>query len=209
MTGTGTANSSRRKRASLIALTLLGALTLTAQAKIYYYYDPINDSYTFTNMCGDLRLCKPLFEEKGRVTHTKGFAYKPGMDTKYDSHIRAAADRYGLDFHLVKSVIKAESQFDANARSSKGAQGLMQLMPDTARLLGVKNAYDPEQNILGGTRYLRDMLKKFRNAEKALAAYNAGPAAVVYHDGVPPYQETKNYLVKIRRFYREYTGKDL
>lgn len=188
---------------------LLGALSLTAQAKIYYYYDPINDSYTFTNMCSDLRLCKPLFEEKGPVIHKKNFAYSSAIEQRYDHLIRKAADALGLDFDLVKSVIKAESQFDANARSSKGAQGLMQLMPDTARMLGVKNAYDPEQNILGGARYLRDMLKKFKNTDKALAAYNAGPAAVVYHDGVPPYQETKNYLVKIRRFYREYTGRDL
>ncbi|HOW50620.1 MAG TPA: lytic transglycosylase domain-containing protein [bacterium] len=176
---------------------------------IYYYYDPLNDSYTFTNQCSDRRDCKPLFEQKGTVTHKKGFTYRPGVEGKYDDLIRKAAGQYGLDFHLIKCVIKAESQFDHDARSSKGAQGLMQLMPDTARVLGVKNADDPEQNIMGGARYLRDMLKKFKSTEKALAAYNAGPAAVIYYEGIPPFKETQGYITKIRRFYNEYTGKDL
>jgi len=176
------------------------------RAAIYYYYDPLNDSYTFTNMCADLRLCKPLFVAKGEVRHRSG--YRPS-EQRYDDLIRRSAEEFGLDFHLVKSVMKAESQFDHEARSTKGAMGLMQLMPDTAKMLGVKNAYDPSENIRGGARYLRDMLRKFGSVEKALAAYNAGPAAVVYYNGVPPFRETQDYIAKIRRFYTEYTGKNL
>ena len=198
------------KKSSCLLLALLWSSALAAGGTtIYYYYDLINDSYTFTNMCNDLRLCKPLFVEKGPVSHRKGYAYRPAIEGKYDDLIRKAADAHGLDFHLVKSVVKAESQFDSGARSAKGAMGLMQLMPDTARVLGVKDAYDPEQNIRGGAKYLRDMLRKFGAVEKALAAYNAGPAAVVYYEGVPPFRETQDYIAKIRRFYTEYTGKSL
>ncbi len=203
-------NSYRTEKSlSSVLCALLLTAALQGEVRIYYYYDPLNDSFTFTNQCSDRRDCKPLFEEKGTVIHKKSFAYRPGIEGKYDPLIARAADKYGLDFHLVKSVIKAESQFDHDARSSKGAQGLMQLMPDTAKILGVKNAYDPEQNILGGARYLRDMLKRFKSAEKALAAYNAGPAAVVYYEGVPPFKETQGYVAKIKRYYNEYTGKDL
>ena len=86
---------------------------------------------------------------------------------------------------------------------------LMQLMPDTAAEVGVKNVFDAEQNIMGGTRYLKKMLKKFKgNAKSAVAGYNAGPAAVVYYDGVPPFDETMNYVEKIYGFYKNYTGKE-
>jgi hypothetical protein len=199
--------TARNLSSALAALLLTAALW--GEVTIYYYYDPLNDSFTFTNQCSDRRDCKPLFEQKGTVIHKKGFTYRPGVEGKYDTVIQKAADKYGIDFHLIKCVIKAESQFDHDARSSKGAQGLMQLMPDTAKLLGVTDANDPEQNIMGGARYLRDMLKRFKNTEKALAAYNAGPAAVVYYEGIPPFKETQGYITKIRKFYNEYTGKDL
>ncbi len=197
----------KRKSSLLLAFVLAsGVIAAGEGSSIYYYYDPINDSYTFTNMCPDLRACKPLFVSKGAVHHRKG--YRPA-EQRYDDLIRRAADEFGVDFHLIKSVVKAESQFDPDAKSSKGAMGLMQLMPDTAKLLGVRNAYDPGENIRGGTKYLRDMLRKFGSVEKALAAYNAGPAAVVYYNGVPPFRETQDYLAKIQRFYQEYTGKRL
>jgi hypothetical protein len=202
-------NGSRIEKNLLSALlVLILSALLGGGVKIYYYYDPLNDSFTFTNQCSDRRDCKPLFEEKGTVAHKKGYRLLPGDEGKYDAFIRKAADKYALDFDLIKSVIKAESQFDRDAHSSKGARGLMQLMPDTAKLLGVADAFDPEQNIMGGSRYLRDMLKKFKDTEKALAAYNAGPAAVVYYEGIPPYKETQCYVTKIKRFYNEYTGKN-
>lgn len=123
--------------------------------------------------------------------------------------IAKASQKHGVDFHLIKSVIKAESLFDIKAVSTAGAKGLMQLMPGTALEVGVKDVFDPEQNIMGGTKYLKKMLRKFKNTKNALAGYNAGPAAVVYYEGVPPFNETINYVEKVSTFYKNYTGKEL
>jgi soluble lytic murein transglycosylase-like protein len=114
----------------------------------------------------------------------------------------AAADKYGLPRELVRSVMAVESGFATSAVSRKGAIGLMQLMPETARDLGV-NPNDPAQNVDGGTRYLRDLLLKYDGGLRhALAAYNAGPAAVEKYNGVPPYAETMDYIGRVERLYR-------
>ena len=113
------------------------------------------------------------------------------------------AGRQNLDVKLVLSVIAAESAFDPRAQSHKGAIGLMQLMPDTARDLGVDDPWDPESNIRGGTRYLRQMLDRFgQDLELALAAYNAGPGAVERNGGIPPYRETREYVQRVLSRYR-------
>jgi soluble lytic murein transglycosylase-like protein len=112
--------------------------------------------------------------------------------------VGAASDRHQVDADLINSVIKAESGFNPRARSPKGAQGLMQLMPGTASKLGVKDAYEPGVNIEGGTRYLRQLLEQYHgDAIKALAAYNAGPGRVEQYQGVPPYRETRNYVRRV------------
>ena len=112
--------------------------------------------------------------------------------------VDAASDRHQVDPDFINSVIKAESSFNPRARSPKGAQGLMQLMPATAARLGVMDAYEPGVNIEGGTRYLRQLLEQYHgDAIKALAAYNAGPQRVEQYRGVPPYRETRNYVRRV------------
>ncbi|MGA1995149.1 MAG: lytic transglycosylase domain-containing protein [Bryobacteraceae bacterium] len=115
----------------------------------------------------------------------------------------AAADKYGLPRQLVRSVMAAESGFQAQAKSAKGAIGLMQLMPETAQALGV-DPYDPAQNVDAGARYLRDLLNQYNyGLWHALAAYNAGPGAVDKYQGIPPYAETIRYVERIDREYRQ------
>jgi soluble lytic murein transglycosylase-like protein len=118
--------------------------------------------------------------------------------------VREASGTYRLDPDLVNSVIRAESGFNVRAVSPKGAQGLMQLMPQTASDLGVRNAFDPQANVEGGTRYLRELLERYNfDLVKALAAYNAGPRRVEQYGGVPPYYETKAYVARIVRDFNK------
>ena len=126
---------------------------------------------------------------------------------KLDELIYISAARHGVDPALVRAVVKAESDYDAGAVSAVGARGLMQLMPETARLMGVDDIHDPEQNIDGGTRYLTRLLDRFDwEVALALAAYNAGEGAVRRHGGVPPYSETQDFVEKVLGYYRVYRG---
>jgi|MudIll2142460700_1097286.scaffolds.fasta_scaffold309579_1 soluble lytic murein transglycosylase-like protein len=126
---------------------------------------------------------------------------------KYDPVIRETSKRYDVDYALVKAVIKAESNFDPQAISRAGAKGLMQLMPGTAKALGVNDSFHPEDNIDGGVRYLRYLLDSFNgNLQLALAAYNAGEEAVSRYSGIPPYQETRTYVQRVLRYFQNYTS---
>lgn len=125
--------------------------------------------------------------------------------TAYRFEIDAAAKKYQVDPALVRAVIHAESAFRPGARSKKGALGLMQLMPDTARDMGVVNALSPEDNIHGGVRYLAWLLEEHRgNTLLATAAYNAGPGAVKRHNGIPPYEETQTYVKRVKILHDRY-----
>jgi len=126
---------------------------------------------------------------------------------KFADEINLAARRFNIDPALVRAVIHAESGFNVLARSPKGAVGLMQLMPATARLLGVANARVPRENIHGGAKYLADLLARFKNdVVLATAAYNAGPEAVQKYAGVPPYAETQVYVQRVRILHQRYKG---
>ncbi len=122
--------------------------------------------------------------------------------TEVDEMIEAAAARHGVDPNLVRAIVKVESNFNPRARSRKGAMGLMQLMPATARSLQVSNPFDPEQNVEGGVRHLKGLLQSYNgDVALSLAAYNAGAGAVARSGGVPPYRETRNYVRQITQLY--------
>lgn len=123
---------------------------------------------------------------------------------RYGEMINTYAEKYEVSPHLVRAVITEESCFNNKALSPVGAQGLMQLMPDTAKWLGVKDPHDPAQNVRAGVRYLASLQKEFDNVELALAAYNAGPGNVRRYNGVPPFAETQAYVVKVQSHYRRY-----
>lgn len=121
---------------------------------------------------------------------------------KYSSEIKKAAQTYDVPEKLIAAVMKQESNFNSSVVSSAGASGLMQLMPTTARYLGVEDRFDPQQNIMGGAKYLRQMLDKFdNNIETALAAYNAGPGNVNKYGGIPPFTETQNYVKNVLNYF--------
>lgn len=124
--------------------------------------------------------------------------------------VEREARSQGLDPALVMAVVEAESSWRVDAVSPKGAMGLMQLMPGTARMLGVEDPFDPEQNVWGGVRYLRMMVDRYGGRlDLALAAYNAGPGAVDRYGGIPPYEETRSYVDRVLRLYRSYRGEAL
>jgi len=119
--------------------------------------------------------------------------------------IKEASEKYGVEEALIRAVIKQESGFNPQAVSWCGAQGMMQLMPDTAKDLGVNDPMNPRDNIMGGVKYLKEQLDRFGgDPRKALAAYNAGPGAVIKYNGIPPYNETQNYVKNIMAMYEDY-----
>jgi soluble lytic murein transglycosylase len=172
-------------------------------ADVYVYKDK-NGVMTFTNVPTHTGFRRVLKESNGPRTAASSF------NASYDSLIRTASGRHSVDADLIRAIIKTESDFNAAARSQKGAMGLMQLMPDTARLHNVVDAYDPGENVEGGVRHFRMLLDRYQgNLELSLAAYNAGSAAVEKHQGIPPFAETREYVRRVLRFYDSYRGEGL
>lgn len=139
-----------------------------------------------------------VFEEKMNQSNLK--------NQSIDQYLRKVSRSKGVDESLVRAVIQTESNFEPGARSQDGAIGLMQLMPETARELGIDNPENPRENIKGGVEYLGKMMDKYDSLEEALAAYNAGPEAVDRHGGVPPFDETQNYVKKVLSTFRQLKG---
>lgn len=132
-----------------------------------------------------------------------GGAAAPAFSQAMEAAAQAATTAATVDQALVAAVIEAESGGNPKAVSKAGAMGLMQLMPGTARAMGVADPFDPVQNVAGGTRYLAEMLDRFGSVPEALAAYNAGPGAVEKHGGIPPYPETRHYVQQVLELYRQ------
>jgi len=140
-----------------------------------------------------------------QVANQDGAAATPQATPAIEQLVQTNSASQGVDPDLIRAVMANESAFDPNATSSAGAQGLMQLMPQTAAEVGVTNSYDPSQNVAGGTRYLRTLLDRFGgNLTNAVAAYNAGPEAVDKYNGVPPYPETESYVKNVLNTYKQY-----
>lgn len=124
---------------------------------------------------------------------------------KYDHFISDASAQYGLDFPLLKAIIKAESDFNPRAISKKGAMGLMQIMPDNFKLLDLEDPFDPWENIKAGARYFKHLYERFNGKlALSLAAYNAGPTVVDQYNSIPPFQETKEYVRRVLKYYRNF-----
>ena len=188
-----------------VALVLLAAGTGgVAHADIYSFVDTAGVTH-FTNVPVDgryrLLLASPPEEREAEAPKKANWLAK---SAEFDPFIEKAARSHGVRPELVRAVIVAESAFNPNAVSNRGAVGLMQLRPATAHRYGVANAFDPEQNIKAGVHYLRDLMKRYgNNLELTLAAYNAGEDAVErYGHSIPPFAETRHYVPTVLRIYR-------
>jgi Transglycosylase SLT domain/Domain of unknown function (DUF4124) len=186
-------------RFGLIAGVVATVLVTTAPAGAQVYKLSANDGTVhFTNAPTDPRYRSLAGYSSGTAA---GWLRLPDT-VRYGSEIKAASERYSVPERLVHAVIRVESAFNPRAVSVKGAQGLMQLMPETASMLGVRNSFDPQQNIDGGVRHLRGLIDRFGNdLPLALAAYNAGEKAVVNYRGIPPFPETRDYVTRVLHFY--------
>ena len=192
-----------RRLIAICALWLFAALAQPVQADVYMYKDK-QGVLTFTNV--------PNHNGYKRILREGATRLDSGISANmaFDELIRSASGRYHVDPDLIRAVIKTESDFNTNARSNKGAMGLMQLMPETARLHNVSDAYNPNENVEGGVRHLRMLLERYQgDLELSLAAYNAGAGAVEKHGGIPPYNETREYIRKVLRFYDTFRGTSL
>jgi soluble lytic murein transglycosylase len=173
---------------SIVSFTSVGA-------DIYRFRDE-NGVWHFTNIPSD-----PRYRLYIKTDEIKGKQYIE----KYDAIIHRAAEQFGVEAQLIKAIIKAESSFDPNAISESGAQGLMQLMPTTAEDMRVNNPFDPEENILGGTRYLSLLLRRFEEDKRlAVAAYNIGAEIVAKHKSVPPIPKTRRFVERVMKYYMQF-----
>lgn len=205
--------SGQHIRGMLVLAGLVGVLSPTiSQAKTpYFLYQLPDGSRMITDRPVNDKRYKLVRASRqitglGRQAASKYNRRRPPRIDDYESLIRHTSDRYGVDVALVKAVIHAESHFNPEATSRKGASGLMQLMPQTAAKYGIRDLYNPKQNIEAGVRHLRYLLMKYRNnLQHAIAAYNAGETAVKKYAGIPPYPETQKYVSKVLQYHGFYS----
>jgi hypothetical protein len=181
----------------VIVLAVICLIPICGNAAIYGYVDE-RGVYHFTNIAPVGKKYQVVISEKNSTILLRNIE-----NVNYDKIIMHHSKLHGIDASLIKAVMKAESNFNPNAVSNKGAQGLMQLMPDTARLMKVDDPFDPDDNIKGGTKYLKMLDGIFDgDLELMLAAYNAGPNRVIEHNmKVPPIEETKTFIKKVKYYY--------
>ena len=179
-----------------------------SKADIYRYDDAEGVSH-FTDAPTDKRYIIFMRDiKKDKQLRTRLRISRTANPAEYDQLIRTCSDRYGVSASLIKAVIHAESGYNPNAVSNKGASGLMQLMPGTAKGLKVANSFDPKDNVEGGVRYLRFLLDTFHgDTALALAAYNAGMGKVAKYGGIPPYAETRTYVTRVLSYMQSYQAK--
>ena len=189
----------------LLAALGLAAAAGDALAQIYTYVDE-NGITVFTDRKPDMQRYRVRnLGCYGTCRTGVDWERTPLKTDRFVPEIEAASEVFGVDPALIRAVMHAESWFETEAVSHAGAQGLMQLMPDTARRFGVTNVFDPVDNITGGTAYLAWLSEKFeQDVTRMVAAYNAGENAVIRHKGVPPFPETQEYVRRVRILYRRY-----
>lgn len=185
---------------ALLLAALLVPLSAAARGPIYMFVDERGVTHFTSDPRGDSRYQPVDLGRERRARHPAP------RSTAYDALIGRTAQDHRVPPALIKAVIAAESAFDYRAVSHKGAQGLMQLMPSTAAQLGVRDPFEPAENVRGGASYLREMIDRYGDLTRALAAYNAGPTAVDRYGGVPPYRETRAYVERVLTYYRRYHG---
>jgi soluble lytic murein transglycosylase-like protein len=189
-------------------LGLASIVVPDAAADIYKRVDRFGVIH-YTNVPTDKRFYRVVIREMPSISAVPGYRVEPSRlrveSRAFDPIIANVSRRYNVETALVKAVIKAESGFQPNAVSPKGARGLMQLMPGTAQMHGVRNIHEPVQNINGGVQHLRMLLDRYgNNVVLALAAYNAGEGHVDQYGGIPPFEETRNYVHRVLRFRQDY-----
>ena len=193
--------------AVVFATSLLASAVRPAHADIYQHTDA-NGVVHFSNQKGAGKLylrTQDKTKRRGDVTPVMPSDKSPERFSRYDEHIRQAATLYQIPEELIRAVIMVESGYDPRAVSSAGAQGLMQMMPETAQRMEVRDSFDPRENIFGGTRYLRIIANLFNgDLQLTIASYNAGEGAVSRYGGIPPYAETQDYVVKVMAYYRKF-----
>ncbi len=200
-----------RKFGIVVSFVLMSVFGASANAAMYVYQAK-DGTWMFTDHAVKNRhykLVRKTNAARGAAIAARHSQAQYGGDpSAYDRLIRRMARAYNIDAALIKAVMRAESAFNPYATSHKGASGLMQLMPATAERYGVHDIYDPVQNVRAALHYLKDLMRRFGNNYKlVLAAYNAGENAVEKHQGIPPYQETRNYVRKVLHFRRRYSRK--